>query len=268
MINHSNMMINPLNLNHLQKLKDTKQMITLNLEDGISKDRKGEALENISNFLRDRSDDNYIVIRTNPLSLGGLEEIKFLNNFDFDAIRVAKIKTQKDIDIISTLTDKSIHISVETKEAFSNLSSFRGVEVAYLGILDLISDLNLTQSILRLDNPTIDYILSKFLIDSHLASIVPFSFMYQDYNNVDEFEKWCKREKAMGFRYKATLGPKQVEIVDRVFGVSSQMIERARYIKEEFERNSKDGINGFMSIYGFIDEPIYRDSLIVLESIK
>lgn len=268
MISHSNMMINPLNSHHLKKLKETTQMITLNLEDGIAVEKKGEALANIGDFLREREDNNYIVIRTNPLDRGGKEEIEFLKDLNFDALRVAKIRNQKEIDKIKLLCAKPLHISVETKEAFKDLSSFVGVEVAYLGILDLLSDLGLTQSILTLNNPSIEYILSKFLIDSHLANIIPFSFMYQEYHNLEIFEAWCQKENSMGFRYKATLGPKQVAIVNKVFSTKEEEIEKARYIKEAFEHSSKEQINGFMSQYGFIDEPIYRDSLIVLESVK
>ncbi len=50
--------------------------------------------------------------------------------------------------------------------------------------------------------------------------------MYQDYNNIDEFIKWCKREKNMGFQTKACMGPKQVEIVNKIFGYSKDEIIR------------------------------------------
>jgi len=271
----SNMMLNPLNLKHLNRIDESNaDMITLNLEDAIAPSRKKEALHNIALFLSYMEHSNsFIIVRTNPIDEGGAEEIKFLNDFGFDAIRISKIKNQTEIAQALTLLspDKELHISMETKEAFENLSSLRIDErftTANIGILDLLTSLGLPQSLVTPGNPTIDYILSKFLVDAKTAGIHPISFMFQEYQDTKTFETWCEREKMMGFETKACMGPKQVEIANTVFSINKYEIERALHIKASFEANSKKGINGFMDEkYGFIDEPIYRDSLLILNNI-
>ena len=271
----SNMMLNPLNVTHLNRMDESNaDMITLNLEDAIAPSRKKEALHNIALFLSHMEHSNsFIIVRTNPLEEGGAEEIAFLNDFSFDAIRVAKIKNQ--IQIAQALTlldkDKELHISLETKEAFYSLSSLRidaRFTTANLGILDLLTSFGLPQSIVTLNNPTIDYILSKFLVDAKMAGIHPISFMFQEYNDTETYRAWCSHEKMMGFESKACMGPKQVEIANSIFSINKYEIERAEHIKAVFELNSAKGINGFMDKkYGFIDEPIYRDSLLILNNI-
>ena len=269
----SNMMLNPLRLKHLNRIDNLPaDMITLNLEDAIAPSRKEEALHNIALFLSYLEDSNsFIIVRTNPLDEGGREEIEFLNNFGFDAVRVAKIKTKEEILEVDRLLnrEKEIHISLETKEAFNNLATFGGVErftTANIGILDLLTSLGLPQSLVTHDNPTIHYILSKFLVDAKIANLNPISFMFQEYKDEDGFRKWCELEKKMGFTTKACMGPIQVKIANEVFGVSEYELKRAREIKEAFETSSAKGENGFMhEHYGFIDEPIYRDALLVLE---
>jgi citrate lyase subunit beta/citryl-CoA lyase len=272
----SNMMLNPLNLKHLNRIDESQaDMITLNLEDAIAPSRKKEALKNIAFFVSHLTHSHsQIIVRVNPLELGGLEEIAYLGNVAIDAIRVAKIKTQTQVaqalSLLSSTTE--LHISLETKEAFQNLSTLRidpRLTTANLGILDLLSDLGLPQSILKLDNPSIDYILSKFLIDAKTAGIHPISFMFQEYKDTKTFQAWCEREKQMGFETKACMGPKQTEIANRVFAKDPQAQLRATYIKEIFEKNQAQHINGFMdNRYGFIDEPIYRDALLILKQTK
>ena len=270
----SNMMLNPLNLKHLNRMDENDaDMITLNLEDAIAPSRKKEALQNIALFLSHLERSNsFIIVRTNPLDEGGAEEIAFLNDFSFDAIRVAKIKNQTEIAQALTLlsSDKKLHISLETKEAFENLSKLRIDErltTANLGILDLLTSLGLPQSIVTLNNPTIDYILSKFLVDAKTAGIHPISFMFQEYNDTETFRTWCEHEKMMGFKSKACMGPKQVQIANEIFALTQDALSRAKHIKEVFEKNAVQGINGFMDEkYGFIDEPIYRDALLVLST--
>ncbi len=275
-LRRSNMMLNPLNLKHLNSLDENiADVVTLNLEDAIAPSRKKEALYNIALFLSHlKNSKSFIVIRTNPFDEGGREEIEFLNDFSFDAIRLPKVKSPKELESALKIlkSDHELHISLETKEAFADIKALKiddRITTANLGILDLLASLNLPQSLVKIANPTIDYILAKFLIDCKTVNIHPVSFMYQDYNNTDEFRKWCEYEKLFGFTSKACMGPKQVIIANEVFDTDDIEIERAKYIKEIFELNSSKGINGFMDDkYGFIDEPIYKNALLVLNSIK
>ena len=268
----SNMMLNPLKLKHLNRIDNLDaDMITLNLEDAIAPSRKKEALYNIALFLSHlKESKSFIIVRTNPLDEGGREEIAFLNSFSFDAVRVAKVKTKEEIIEIDRLlnSEKEIHISLETKEAFQNLATFGGISrftTANIGILDLLTSLGLPQSLVTHDNPTIHYILSKFLIDAKTIGLNPISFMFQEYKDVDGFRKWCELEKKMGFSTKACMGPLQVAIANEVFSIENEALTRANHIKRVFEESAKNGENGFMDMkYGFIDEPIYRDALLVL----
>jgi citrate lyase subunit beta/citryl-CoA lyase len=269
----SNMMLNPLQLKHLNRIDThSADMITLNLEDAIAPSRKKEARENIALFLSHLAHaESFIVVRVNPLDKGGAEEIAFLNDFSFDAVRVAKVKDQTDIAQALTLLspEKELHISLETKEAFEGLSRLRidpRLTTANLGILDLLTSLGLPQSLVSLDNPTIEYILSKFLVDAKSAGIHPIGFMFQEYNDTKSFKAWCQKERRMGFTSKACMGPKQVAIANEVFGIDEAALRRALHIKQRFEEESSLQNHGFMDErYGFIDEPIYRDALLLLK---
>ena len=209
-----------------------------------------EALENIALFLSHMEHSNsFIIVRVNPLDKGGVEEIMYLSQFSFDAVRVAKIENLTQIKHALRILgdDKELHISLETKEAFHALSAF-GIDprltTANLGILDLLTSLDLPQSIVTLHNPTIDYILSKFLVDAKTAAIHPISFMFQEYNDTETFTAWCKHEKMMGFESKACMGPKQVKIANNIFATNAYDIERALHIKSEFEAHENQNING------------------------
>ena len=269
----SNMMLNPLRLKHLNRLDELDaDVVTLNLEDAIAPECKREALINIALFLSHLSySPSRIVVRTNPLDAGGEEEIAFLNDFGFDAVRIPKVRHRDDIAHALTLLndDKELHASLETKEAFEALASLR-IDARFttvnLGILDLLHSLGLAQSLVTLDNPTIDYILAKFLVDAKTAGLHPVGFMFQAYEETDAFRRWCEKEKAMGYASKACMGPKQVAIANAVFALSEDELARARHIVARFEEESAKGNHGFMDERTglFIDEPIYKDALLTL----
>lgn len=275
-LHRSNMMLNPLKLEHLNKLDNlSADAVTLNLEDAIAPSRKEEALINIAFFLSSlKETKSEIIVRVNPLDSGGLEEIEFLNKYCFNAIRVSKVKSNLDIKraLKALAQDKQLHISLETKEAFRDLAHFNSYSRftrANLGILDLLASLKLPQSLLKIANPTIEYILSKFLIDCKTIGIDATSFMYQDYKDLSGFRDFCKFEKQLGYTSKACMGPAQVEIANQIFAPSLAEIKRAKEIIKAFEENSQKEINGFMHPeYGFIDEPIYKDALNVIEALQ
>ncbi len=267
---NSALMVSAHRARHLNKLDEfPADAAILNLEDGVAPEIKRIALLALCYFLQNLPQEvPLLVVRVNPLEEGGAEEIALLNRFAPDAIRVPKVRSMADIQKARTLIDPSIalHASCETKEALSDIASIvhAGAEVLYLGILDLLADLALPQSLLKLGNPTIDYILAKFLIDTRSAGAEAVSFVYQDYKDLTGFMDWCEHEKEMGYEAKACISPDQAKIASRIFKHFD--FEKARYIKERFEAMAAQGITGFSDEkYGFIDEPIYKDALRVLE---
>ena len=162
------------NIKHLCKIESLEaQCIMLNLEDGVSKEDKPFALVLAAIFISQiKKSDKKLVVRVNALDEGGYDEITYLNQFKPDAIRVPKIQNQDEVKNILALLNEEIdlHLSIETAQAWHNLSSLavnKRVSVFYLGILDLFADMGLAQSLIDLQNPTIKYILSHFLITSN-----------------------------------------------------------------------------------------------------
>ncbi len=259
---------------HLDKLPVLKcDVAMINLEDGVYNKKFARELltRNFSESLL-RFHNLKTVVRVNSLDKCAKEDIECINKLKPNAIRVPKIQNVGDVEQALSLIDKDIdiHLSIETKDALDNLTKLKidkRVTTAYLGILDMCASLGLEQSAITLDNPTIEYILSKFLIDSKIAGLYPVSFVYQEYKNTTEFRKWCNKVKAMGYTASSTISPAQVDIANEVFDVTQEKIAKAKYIKETFERQQAKSCTGFVDEkYGFIDEPIYKDALLVLKN--
>jgi len=271
----SNMMLNPLNLTHLNRIDESPaDAITLNLEDAIAPARKREALENIALFLSHCPQSrSRIIVRVNPLDAGGAEEIRFLNAYGFDAVRLAKVRSRDEIlRALALLSpDKALHISVETVDAFRDLAHWGGIArltTANLGILDLLADLNLPQHLLVPGNPTIEHLLATFLIRARTAGLLPTGFMFQDYADTATYTRWLQELRRMGYDAAACMGPAQVAIANRLMAPDENERIRAEYIRDRFEANQAQNVHGFMDEqYGFIDEPIYRDALNILKNI-
>ena len=261
------------NIKHLSKIDSLEaECIILNLEDGVSKEEKPFALVLCAIFLaKHQKSDKKLVVRVNALDEGGIDEILYLNKFMPDAIRVPKIRNEQEVkDILEILDDNiELHLSIETASSWDKLSSLapdKRVTTFYLGILDLFADMKLSQTLINIENPTMLYMLSHFLITCKSINIKAVSFVYQDFKNLEEFSRWIELEKLMGFDSKGCISPQQVKLVNANFKNDEQELQRAKEIVKLFELNHKNGVTGFVDDrYGFIDEPIYKGALVILE---
>ncbi len=260
------------NIKHLSKIDSlSADCIMLNLEDGVSREDKPFALVLSAIFLsKIKKSDKKLVVRVNALDEGGYEEIAYLNQFMPDAIRVPKIREEREVrSILALLKDEiELHLSIETAEAWHNLSTLgvnRRVTTFYLGVLDLFADMKLSQNLINIENPTMKYMLSHFLITSKSMGVKPVSFVFQEFKNLDKFSRWIELEKSMGYDSKGCISPKQVELVNEMFVDEEEQIKKAEVIIKLFEMHREEGITGFVDDeYGFIDEPIYKGALALL----
>ncbi len=270
------LMLSANNIKHLKKIESLEaECIMLNLEDGVSKEEKPFALVLAAIFLtRHKQCTKKLVVRVNALNEGGYDEIAYLNQFMPDAIRVPKIKDEKEVrDVLHLLHDDiELHLSIETAEAWNNLPTLavnRRVTAFYLGILDLFADMGLPQSLINLNNPTMHYMLAHFLITTKAAKVKPVSFVFQEYKDMESFKAWITLEKEMGYDAKGCIAPNQVPLVNEMFVNKEEEIKRAKIIVKLFEMHQEEGITGFVDEeYGFIDEPIYKGALKLLSDVS
>ena len=256
----SALMVSGHQIKHLNKIDEIPaDIIILNLEDGVPKDKKEIAKYMIAIFLSHyQNPDKELVIRVNPLSEGGKEEIKFFEKFNINAFRIPKVNSIEEIDDVFFITDKNLHISIETKEVFINLKDFTHpkLKVFYLGLYDLLNELNISHSVIKLDNPFIHKILSDFSLYSNYNNIHPIGFVYQQYKDLKGFSKWCLLQKDMGIKGIGCITPSQVEIANKIF---SEDLNFAKLIVERFEKEGPFTIDGL-----YVDEPIYKNYLMIL----
>ena len=272
----SALMLSCHNIKHLEKIASLEaECIILNLEDGVADQEKPFALALCALYLsRHKKLDKKLVVRINALNEGGYEELTYLNQFRPDAIRVPKIKTQKEVlDLLHLLhEDIELHLSIETAQGWNNLASLapnKRVSAFYLGILDLFADMKLPQSLISPKNPTLHYILAHFLITTKALGVKPVSFAFQEYKNTQHFEEWLILEKQLGFDAKMCITPNQVHMVNDIFRDEARELARAEVIVKLFEMHKDEGVTGFVDDeYGFIDEPIYKGALALLDKAK
>ncbi|SNR68276.1 HpcH/HpaI aldolase/citrate lyase family protein [Desulfurobacterium atlanticum] len=270
-------------IKHLKKIVERDvDIIIFNLEDGVSDKNKPIARKILKIFLSNINPENkQIVVRLNPID----------SSFFFDdiceilpaiphGIRLSKVETPEDVialDKIITAFEKKIgirentikiHLSIETGKSIQNLKeilqSSKRIETAYLGILDLFSDLKLPQSAIK-TSPTAKFLKANFVTTCRSYNVYPVAPAYQNYKDLEGFEKECMEDKIIGFSGKSCISIKQTEIANLIFSPSEEEIEKARKIVELYKKAEEKGEGGITFNGLFIDQPIYKDALNILK---
>jgi len=250
-------MISGDNKKHLSKVSNIDGIVMLNLEDGVAKDKKKIALQNIVNLLETTPNKN-IVIRINSLDESGIEEIKVLNKFGFP-FRIPKVNNLSELKEVFEITKNELHLSIETKEAYFNLKTLYHSQITtfYLGILDLFDELKLNHNLITFENKLIDNILIEFSLNTRYLGVEPVGFVYQQYKDLDGFRKWCELQKSYGIKGVGCITPNQLKIANEVFVKEDK--NYAKMIVERFEKEGVFTIDGL-----FVDEPIYKNYKMIL----
>ncbi|WP_456489176.1 HpcH/HpaI aldolase/citrate lyase family protein [Caminibacter pacificus] len=258
----SALMVSAHQVKHLNKIDSLPaDIIMLNLEDGVPKDKKEIARVMIGVFLsRIEKIDKEIVIRVNALDEGGKKDIEFLEKFNFNAFRIPKVRSIEDIDDVFMKTEKEIHASIETKEAFFNLKELKHPKLTtfYIGIYDLLNELKISHSVIDLNNPLIHRILSDFTLTARYLNITPIGFVYQQYKDLEGFKNWCLLQKNLGMQGVGCITPAQCQIANKIF---DEDLEFAKMIVKRFESEGPFTIDGL-----YVDEPIYKNYLQMLDN--
>ena len=267
---------------HLRKVfSRPADVIIFNVEDGVSDENKPFARLLIRKLLSNTDFDGSkeVVIRINPIdSPFFYDDLTELLPALPHAVRLSKVRSPEDVVALDRLISAyetargvergfiKIQLSVETPQAVERLpeilSASERINAVYLGILDLFAELSLPQKFQS--GKLGEFIREAFVFHSRSRGVYPIAPAYQDYKDLEGFEKEAELEREMGFAGKMCISVKQVEIANRVFLPAEEEIEEARKIVEVYEKALKEGKGGVAYNGKFIDQPIYRSALNIL----
>ncbi len=264
---------------HLRKVfSRPADVIIFNVEDGVSDERKPFARLLIRKLLLNTDFDGSkeIVVRVNPIDSRFLyDDLTELLPTIPHVFRLSKVRSPEDVITLDRLISAfetsrgvekgfiKIQLSIETPEAVEHLaeilSASERINAVYLGILDLFGELSLPQKFQS--GKLGEFIRESFVFHSRSRGVYPIAPAYQDYKDLEGFEREAKAEKEMGFAGKMCISVKQVEIANRVFSPTEEEIEEAREIVKVYEEALKEGKGGVAYSGKFIDQPIYKSAL-------
>ncbi len=244
-------------------------IVCVDLEDAVPLARKDEARAMTLPLFSGGSDRGVeTMVRVNPLStVEGLRDVLALVESDAPppALMLAKPGSAAEIRLYDELLQGScagirFHVIIESAEGLANVMEIAGasprIDSLLFGAVDMAADLRAAKSwdTLLYARSRVVHAAARF---GHDLLDVP----WLDLDDSEGLEAEAGKAAALGFTGKAAIHPKQIPVLNATFSPSPELVERARRIVDEFEKDE----TGLLVVDGeLIERPVLRSMLRVL----
>ena len=245
--------------------------VIFDLEDAVAPAEKDAARILVRNTLR-HSDLSgcEVVVRINSVDTEyWRSDIDFILPEAPDVILLPKASTPEDVlaadaymcEVEAKLGLKNgavalmplIETALGVENAYAIASASKRVCALFLGAEDLTADLRCKRT---KEGREIEYARQRLVVAARAAGIEVYDTPFTDVNDDDGIVVDATLAKSLGFSGKASISPRHVEVINRVFSPTIAEIEYAYEVLDAIELAKKQG-KGAVSLRGkMIDAPI------------
>ena len=146
-----------------------------------------------------------------------------------------------------------IETALGVENAFAIATGAKRVGALFLGAEDLTADLQCKRTKASRE---IEYARGRMVVAARAAGVDVYDTPFTDVNDAEGMEADARCAKALGFTGKASISPRHVEIINRVFSPTMAEIDYAYEVLEAIAQAKAQG-RGAISLRGkMIDAPI------------
>jgi citrate lyase subunit beta/citryl-CoA lyase len=247
--------------------------LSFDLEDSVAMNRKAEARQAVSTFLRERAADQCqtMLVRVNGLASGLFAaDVTALAGCGVDMINVPKVESTDDVrqalDVIpgdikilaNIETPKGLRLAVQIATADARIAGLQ------LGFIDLFSRCGIDSR----ETAAKYSIRLAVRLAAAEAGIAVFDSAFAGVKDLEGFRAEAEAARSLGFSGKSCIHPTQVAIANQVFAPSRDEIARAEEILQAMRQRGQDV---FLLDGQMIDKPILERARAVVrlaESLK
>ncbi len=246
-------------------------VVIFDLEDAVAPNEKDAARILVRNILRGM---DFLgcerIVRINavdtPYWQEDLDEVLACRP---ELILLPKAGTPADIQVLDAyITEKEAELGLEAgavgimalietalgvENAFRIATTSKRVKALFLGAEDLTADLQCRRT---RESREIEYARTRLVVAARAAGVEVYDTPFTDVNDDEGIEMDAALAKALGFNGKASISPRHVEVINRVFSPSLKEIAYAYDVIEAIEEAKRQG-KGAIALRGkMIDAPI------------
>jgi citrate lyase beta subunit len=226
-------------------MKAGADAVTFDLEDSVEPAQKERARRLIAEFLRAENSSPVIrLVRLNSLDTEyGQADLAFFRNISgFDGILLPKVETPGTLEMVSrALAGRAgrpvpLLPLLESPAAILRAGEIATADAHVAALLFGAEDLTARLAVPRtVEGEELIVARGQIVMAAAAVGAEPLDAVFVNLDDLSLLRKDCERARAVGFRGKMAIHPKQVPVINEVFTPSQADIDRARRIIAAFE---------------------------------
>jgi len=254
--------------------------LSIDLEDAVAAERKGEARTLVGQFLDSPevlASTKLIIVRVNALDTPHFEaDVLAVANRRLDLLNLPKVESAEQVRAgVAALDHASTANGYEpTLRVLANIETPRGLRCAteiaaahprvaglQLGYVDLFSPAGIE----RHDAANVHAAMFAVRMASAEAGIFAYDGAYPDVQDDGGFRAEAGMARRLGFLGKSCIHPRQVPVANEIFRPTEKEIAHAQRVVEAAREAAAMGIGAFTVDGKMIDAPAVRRAHVILE---
>jgi len=261
--------------------------VCFDLEDAVAQHKKDEARANVTSALLNIKCSQERLVRINSvrteLAAQDLQAVFSLPETAIpDGILVPKVETRDELQWVSQTIQKTIGPAASSRIALLALiespigvinlpqivqlsvteTSAPKLEALVFGADDYAS---LTGARRSRGNEEVWYARNVILLHAAARSLQVIDLVQIDYHDEKRLEEECHEAAKLGYTGKQVIHPNQIEVVNRCFSPSSEVVENAKRIVDAYRKYQGKGIGAFSFDGKMMDEPTVKSAIRLIE---
>lgn len=255
--------------------------VVLDLEDGVSYDKKDDARELVQQTLLDSTKvfgESELCVRINGLDTKdmALKDLEAVLPCDsLQAVVVPKVETASDVHFVSRIIDaccaedRDVRIIAAVESALGMLNlreiaaTAKDASTTSVGKLDALvfasEDYCADVEAIRTEHAAeMLFARSQLVIAAKAYGLQAIDMVHINFRDLDSLKKECEGGRQLGFTGKQAIHPSQVDIINENFCPSAKDLEFASKAVEAYETTTAAG-KGACVVDGIVvDMPVYK----------
>jgi citrate lyase beta subunit len=240
--------------------------VVLDLEDAVEPSRKTEARGHVAEFLsRPPVSDAIRVVRFNAVNTAaGEADLEFFGpSPSFDGLLLPKVETVGLVDLVNRIFVEHagkrvpLLLQLETPRGLLRAADIAAADAPIAAVVFGAEDFTAQLGVPRtIEGEELLLARSQVVLAAAAAETDAIDTVFIDVNDVQTLRRDCERARALGFRGKIAIHPKQVPVINEVFTPGGAEVGRARRIIETYEAAAASGV-GVTTLQGqMVELPI------------
>jgi citrate lyase beta subunit len=244
-------------------------MVVADLEDSVPEDQKSAARDHVARFCSETGTTPMRAVRINALDgPHAVQDLALLQRVRPEAVVVPKAEAAS-LGALALDWAPLVIAIVETARGLqtcATIAEIPHVAALMLGGVDLGDALRLRP---RADGLDLLYARSQLVIDSAAAGIAaPLDGVYVGLDDAAGLQAEAELSRSLGFGGKAAIHPSQLDILNRVFGISEADVNWAHRVLDAYAQAGTDGRGALRLDGAMVDLPVVKRAEAILAAAR